>query len=112
LNHAITDCVDSQIVQGGCPLEKCKLKKDVKIKDLRIHFNEECTKIDMQCSNCKERFRRPFAKLHDCSDVYEARLKQEKEDHEVLLKQEKDMLEASLKQERDWLADAQRIIAM
>lgn len=66
----------------------------------------------MQCSNCKERFRRPFAKLHDCSDVYEARLKKEKEDYETRLKEEKDMLEARLKEERDRLAEAQRTIAL
>ena len=33
----------------------------------------------MQCSNCKEKMRRPFAKFHDCSDTYEDRLKAEKD---------------------------------
>jgi lipoate-protein ligase A len=97
LNHIVTDCVDGQIVEGGCPLEKCKLKGPIGLKELRTHFNEECTKIDMQCSNCKERMRRPFAKLHDCSDVYEKRLKEEQdklaEAHRIIQEYEKKIKE-------------------
>ena len=79
LSHITSDCVDAQVVEGGCPLEKCKFKAPIGLKDLRIHLNEECNKIDMQCSNCKEKFKRPFARFHDCSDVYERRLKEEQE---------------------------------
>lgn len=79
LSHIVSDCVDAQVVEGGCPLDKCKLKHSVGLKELRSHLNDECTKVDMQCSNCKEKIRRPFIKFHDCSDTYEGRLKTEKD---------------------------------
>ena len=74
----MTECGNAQLVEGGCPLEKCKFKNPVGVKELSRHFNEDCTKIDMQCSNCKERMRRPFVPMHNCSDVYESRLDEEK----------------------------------
>ena len=79
LSHIVSDCVDAQVVEGGCPLDKCKLKHPIGIKDLRKHLNDECTKVDMQCSNCKEKMRRPFVKFHDCSTTYENRLKEEQD---------------------------------
>jgi hypothetical protein len=74
LNHVVTECEGASIVENGCPLDKCKFKESVGIKELREHLTHDCTKIDMQCSNCKDTFKRPFAQYHDCSDVYERRL--------------------------------------
>lgn len=36
----------------------------------------ECTKIQMECDQCKERFRRPWKEYHDCRRVYLRRLKE------------------------------------
>lgn len=76
LNHMVTECEGSTVVENGCPLDRCKLKKTVGFKELRVHLNDVCTKIDMQCSNCKDTFKRPYAKFHDCSNVYEKRLEE------------------------------------
>ena len=74
LNHILTECEDSQVVDGGCPFEKCKFKVAVPIKKLRDHLVNDCTKIILQCNICKEKFRRPWIPYHECLNVYEDRL--------------------------------------
>ena len=75
-NHLIMDCEDSKVVEGGCPIDRCKSKEPMSFKDLRTHLREQCNKITMECSCCKEKMKRPYAPYHDCYAVYEERLKE------------------------------------
>ena len=74
LNHILTDCEDSQVVDDGCVFEKCKFHEPVPIKKLRDHLVNDCNKITLQCNICKDKFRRPWVRYHECLDVYEDRL--------------------------------------
>lgn len=59
-NYIVTEGEGASQVENGCPLTKCKFKKKCSITELREHLVNDCTKIDMQCSNCNEIFRRPY----------------------------------------------------
>ena len=74
LNHLLTQCVHSTTVEGGCPLSKCKLKSPVGFDQLRLHLVNECTKIMLECEQCKDRLRRPWIEHHDCRRAYAKRL--------------------------------------
>ena len=72
--HTLTDCIQSKQVMIRCPLPKCRQRKKMRFNDLRLHLINECTKITLECSLCKGRFRRPRKDLHDCRRVYIQRL--------------------------------------
>ena len=98
LNHKVTECEGASQVENGCPLPKCKFKKTCGIKELREHLANDCTKIDMQCSNCKDVFKRPYMKYHDCSNVFEKRVEDQKNERIKLFnifEEQKKMLEGA-----------------
>ena len=75
LNHMITTCADTQIIDKGCPYEKCKKKGiAMTVGELKDHFEIECNKILLECNRCNEKYRRPWKDYHDCITVLQERI--------------------------------------
>ena len=53
LSHIFTECEEHQMVDTGCPLEKCKERgKLMNLNDLKAHLKNDCTKVTLECNVC------------------------------------------------------------
>jgi hypothetical protein len=74
LQHSLTSCVQKPLHKKGCPMYHCKMKKMMDMDEFAHHFFKECKRVMYSCSLCKEQFRLPWVKNHDCRRVYMQRL--------------------------------------
>lgn len=51
LNYMLTDGVQQTTIDG-CPMLKCKCKRQMTVTELREHLVNECTKVTLECSVC------------------------------------------------------------
>ena len=95
LEHYFTECNGTQLLSQGCPVEKCRFRKSVSIKQLINHLVNDCKKITLECSCCSERMKRPWVAYHDCIDTYEQRLGEAGAKHrEEMERQKKELNDA------------------
>ena len=66
----LNQVLNNLMVEKGCPFRKCKFHDPVPFIKLREHLVNDCTKINLQCNICLEKFRRPFAPYHECISVF------------------------------------------
>jgi len=57
--HYASECLTSTVV-SGCPMPKCRLLGNgVTLYEVEHHLENDCAKIQLQCSKCKDELRRP-----------------------------------------------------
>lgn len=76
-----------------CPLDKCRHKKKMRFNELRLHLLNDCTKMTLECSLCKDRFLRPKKDLHDCRRVYIQRLNNIEQQNQDIIQSQNEVIE-------------------